>query len=94
MEIIRSMRKKWRQGWGRREGKNAGTNDMNMKSSGFWDVTPCGQVKAKRRFGETYRLHLQGRMVSQARNQREAYSKLTIGPQDVMYQKTELFNKF
>jgi hypothetical protein len=25
----------------------------------FWDITPCGSIK-NRRFGGTYRLHLQG----------------------------------
>jgi hypothetical protein len=30
-----------------------------MKSSIFWDVTPCSPLKANLRFGGKYRLHLQ-----------------------------------
>jgi hypothetical protein len=30
-----------------------------MKSSVFWDITLCSPLKVNRRFGETYRLHLQ-----------------------------------
>jgi hypothetical protein len=37
-----------------------------MQSSVFWDVTPCSLVEVYRHFGVTYRLHLQGRRVSQA----------------------------
>jgi hypothetical protein len=32
-----------------------------MKSIIFWDVTPCSTLSFARRFGGTYRLHLQGR---------------------------------
>jgi hypothetical protein len=32
-----------------------------MKSNIFWDITPCSPLKVNRRFGGTYRLHLQGR---------------------------------
>jgi hypothetical protein len=32
-----------------------------MKSIIFWDMTPCSPLSANRRFGGTYRLHLQGR---------------------------------
>jgi hypothetical protein len=32
-----------------------------MKSIIFWDITPCGPLSVNRRFGGTYRLHLQGR---------------------------------
>jgi hypothetical protein len=32
-----------------------------MKSIIFWDVTPCSLLSCNRRFGGTYRLHLQGR---------------------------------
>jgi hypothetical protein len=32
-----------------------------MKSTIFWDITPCSPLKVYRRFGGTYRLHLQGR---------------------------------
>jgi hypothetical protein len=30
-----------------------------MKSSIFWDITPCSPLKADRLFGGIYRLHLQ-----------------------------------
>jgi hypothetical protein len=41
-----------------------------MKSTIFWDITLCSPLKVNRRFGRTYRLHLQGRRISRARNQR------------------------
>jgi hypothetical protein len=38
-----------------------------MKSIFFWDMTPCSALSGTRRFGGTYRLHLQGcRIVSEA----------------------------
>jgi hypothetical protein len=43
-----------------------------VKSSIFWDITPCSQLKVNRCLGGTYHLHLQGLKMSQARNQREA----------------------
>jgi hypothetical protein len=46
-----------------------------MESSIVWDITPCSPVKVNRRFGETCRLHLQGRRINQARNKREAGSR-------------------
>jgi hypothetical protein len=33
-----------------------------MKSSIFWDITPCNPLRINRRFGGTCRLHIQGRM--------------------------------
>jgi hypothetical protein len=33
-----------------------------MKSTFFWDITPFSPLKVNRRFGETYGLHLQGRI--------------------------------
>jgi hypothetical protein len=35
-----------------------------MKNAVFWDVAPC-RYCVNRRFGETYRLHLQGRKIRQ-----------------------------
>jgi hypothetical protein len=32
-----------------------------MKSTIFWDIKPCSPLSVNRRFGETYRLQLQGR---------------------------------
>jgi hypothetical protein len=43
-----------------------------VKSTFFWDITPCSPFKVNRLFGGTYRLHLQGREISRARNQRES----------------------
>jgi hypothetical protein len=37
----------------------------------FWDIRRCSPL-VNRRFRGTYRLHLQGRRISQARNQRES----------------------
>jgi hypothetical protein len=34
---------------------------VTMRSSIFWDITPCSPLKVNRRFGGTHRLHLQGR---------------------------------
>jgi hypothetical protein len=31
-----------------------------IKSNIFWDITPCSPLRVNRRFGGTYRLHLQG----------------------------------
>jgi hypothetical protein len=50
-------------------------SSWNLKSSVFWDITPCSPLKVNRRTGETCRLHLQGPRISQARNQREAGGK-------------------
>jgi hypothetical protein len=44
----------------------------HLRSSIFWDTTPCSPLKVNRRFGRTYRLHLQGRRIRRARNQRES----------------------
>jgi hypothetical protein len=35
--------------------------DLVMKRTIFWDVTPCSPLSVNRRFGGTYRFHLQGR---------------------------------
>jgi hypothetical protein len=32
-----------------------------LKGTIFWDITPCSPLRFNRRFGGTYRLHLQGR---------------------------------
>jgi hypothetical protein len=41
----------------------------------FYDVTLCFPLKVNRRFGGTYRLSLQGRRISERRNQHDADSK-------------------
>jgi hypothetical protein len=57
-----------------------------IKSFIFWDITPCSPLKVSRLFGRTYRLHLHGRRISQARIQREAGSKQSLLA-DVCFQK-------
>jgi hypothetical protein len=47
------------------------------KCSVFWDTTPCNPLKANRRFGGKFRLHLQVRRTRQARNNHEVSSKQT-----------------
>jgi hypothetical protein len=46
-------------------------NKFTLKSTIFWDITPCSPLKANRRFVATYRLHLQGRRIRRTRNHRE-----------------------
>jgi hypothetical protein len=43
-----------------------------IKSSILWDITPCSPLKVNRRFGETYRLHLLGRRISQTRKKQKS----------------------
>jgi hypothetical protein len=43
-----------------------------IKTTIFWDITPFSPLKVNRRFGGTNRLHLQGRRINRARNQRES----------------------
>jgi hypothetical protein len=45
------------------------------KNSIFCDITPCSPLKVNRSFGRNSRLHLQGRRINQARDQREEGSK-------------------
>jgi hypothetical protein len=44
-----------------------------LKSIIFWDMTPCSLLSCKRRFGETYRLHLQGWRNNSARSRWQAF---------------------
>jgi hypothetical protein len=44
------------------------------------DIARCSPLKVNRRFGVTCHLHLQGRRISQAINQREAGGKLALYP--------------
>jgi hypothetical protein len=48
---------------------------VTIKSSVFWDITPCSPVKVSRRFGRTYCPHLQNRRASKASSQYETGSK-------------------
>jgi hypothetical protein len=42
-----------------------------LTSSVFWNIMLCSALKVSRRFRGIFRLHLHGRRISQARNQRE-----------------------
>jgi hypothetical protein len=46
-----------------------------MKGPMLWDITPYTPVKVHRHFGETYCPHVQGRKVSEARNQQQGDGK-------------------
>jgi hypothetical protein len=48
-------------------------NKSLIKGTVFWDTMPCSTLKVNWRFEGTYRLHLQGRRISRARNQRESF---------------------
>jgi hypothetical protein len=52
------------------------SSDTFKKSPVFLDVRPYSPEYVNRRFGEIYRLHLQGRKTSRARNQHKAGSLL------------------
>jgi hypothetical protein len=65
-----------------------------MKSTIFWDITPCSPLSVNRRFGGTYRLHLQGRSEQETSvkgvNQRQLTLNVLYG---VISQKIILFSK-
>jgi hypothetical protein len=43
-----------------------------MKITIFWDIMLCSPLNVNRHFGGTYHLHLQGRRMRRAKNQRES----------------------
>jgi hypothetical protein len=49
-----------------------------IKSSIFWDITPCSLLKANRSFRGLCRHHIQSLRIGQARNQSEAGSKQSL----------------
>jgi hypothetical protein len=51
-------------------------SNAGMMSPIFWEITLCNLLKVNRRFGGTYRLHLQSRRINEARNQHEASSNI------------------
>jgi hypothetical protein len=51
------------------------SNNCSTKTSIFCDITPCSPLKVNLRFGGACRLHLQGRRISQARNQHKVGNK-------------------
>jgi hypothetical protein len=56
----------------------------------FWDITPCIPLNVDRRFGGTYRLHLQGRS-NEFSNKRASKQVALNGLDGVMSQKMILF---
>jgi hypothetical protein len=61
------------------------------KKSIFWDMTFCSPLKIDPCFGGTCRLRLQGRIISQARNQHETGRKNRFLAGGVIYQMIKLF---
>jgi hypothetical protein len=59
-----------------------------MKSTIFWDITPCTPMKVNRRFGGKCCIHVQDRRISRARNQREAGRKQSSSETSVDIQRT------
>jgi hypothetical protein len=57
------------------EAGECGNLMRRSKSSIFWDMTPCSPLELNWCFRGTYRLHLRGKRISQARNQRGPRSK-------------------
>jgi hypothetical protein len=62
-----------------------------LKSTIFWDITPRSPLKVNRRFGGTYRLHLQGRRITEQETSVEAGRFTFNGLHGGIYQKIELF---
>jgi hypothetical protein len=48
-----------------------------LKSTIFWDMTPCSPYSCTRRFGGTYRLHLQGRRIVQQTSEQAGSSEMS-----------------
>jgi hypothetical protein len=67
-------------------------NNMNFKSTIFWDITPYSPLSVNRRFGEKYRPHFQWRQnISWSRNQSESMWLTFNGLHGVISQKMVLF---
>jgi hypothetical protein len=49
----------------------------SVKRSSFWEVKLCSPLTVNLRFGGSRRLHVQGRKISQARNQQKILCLLT-----------------
>jgi hypothetical protein len=56
----------------RRLGRSEVLTAVVMKSTILWDITPGSPLKVNRRFGGTYRIHLQVRKIRRARYQHES----------------------
>jgi hypothetical protein len=71
---FQSVKSNWKQTEHKINKQNVGFEiliPVVMKNSVFYDITPRSPLRANGHFGGTCRLHLQGRRISQARNQRE-----------------------
>jgi hypothetical protein len=61
-----------------------------LKSIFFWVMTPCSALSGTRRFGRTYRLHLQGRRIVQQTSEQAGgkqklarwFAELFFNPED------------
>jgi hypothetical protein len=62
-----------------------------MKISVSWHITPCSPLKVNRRFGGTHRLHLQLRIINQARKEHEADNKQSFEKSSVFQRATRCF---
>jgi hypothetical protein len=76
--FILSFTSRFFNGWIRNKKARSHQNKWNHFMKGLaktvpssWGITLCSPLKVNRRFGGTYRLHLQGRRISRARNQRK-----------------------
>jgi hypothetical protein len=54
-----------------------------MKSIIFWDMTPCSPLSFNRRFGGTYRLHLQGRRNKFSKKSADKQNTMLAGKPDI-----------
>jgi hypothetical protein len=55
---------------------------MWLKSSIFWDITPCNPFKVNRRFRATYRLHPQGLRIGQLETRVKQVVSTFFDPED------------
>jgi hypothetical protein len=56
-----------------------------MKSTIFWDIKPCSPLKGNRRFGGTYRLHLQSQRKSKWSYQLTCYLLWCLFPPQLLW---------
>jgi hypothetical protein len=63
---------------------------FEKKSATFWDVRLCSPLKISQCFRETCHLHLQGRIISQERNQHESRCQAQLRLDGLVFQKIVL----
>jgi hypothetical protein len=61
-----------------------------MKSTVFWDITPCSPLSVKRRFGGKYRLHLHGRRNVQHETSKQAPTRRYMPEVDTLHEQNRL----